>query len=216
MKQPLLYSFLFGLLLLSINAKAGNTQKIYIADRLIECGDKKISDCMLVKNKPKEEWQNFSDKIEGFIYEEGFEYKLLVSGSSAKGFILKKVLKKKKTEYNPAERMDKKKWFLYMLHDDSNFIRLMDTTTVFMQVNLADKSVSGKGVCNNFRGVLHTEGNHISITAVAFTRMACKGNILEGIVANMFDRMKTYKVAGNTLTLAGDGDNLMLFKTQRE
>lgn len=216
MKHPLLYSFLLGFLLFSVPAKAGNTQKLYIADRFIECGDKTISDCMLVKNKPKEEWQNFSGKIEGFVYEEGFNYTLLVTGSSDKGFVLKKTLKKKKTDYNPAERMDKKKWFLYLLHDDSNFIRLLDTTTIFMQVNLSDQSVSGKGVCNHFRGVLHTEGNNVSITAIAFTRMACKGNILEGILSNMFDRMKTYKVVGNTLTLAGDGDNLLLFKTQRE
>ncbi|HEX8274296.1 MAG TPA: DUF4377 domain-containing protein [Longimicrobiaceae bacterium] len=43
-----------------------------------ECQGMVVMQCMQVKERPQDEWQNFYDGIEGFRYEPGFSYRLRV------------------------------------------------------------------------------------------------------------------------------------------
>jgi len=52
---------------------------LIVADHLENCVGVGPQSCMLVKEKPKDEWTYFYDQIEGFKYEEGFTYELLVN-----------------------------------------------------------------------------------------------------------------------------------------
>lgn len=43
-----------------------------------ECMGMVVMQCMQVKERPQDDWQNFYDGIEGFQYEPGFSYRLRV------------------------------------------------------------------------------------------------------------------------------------------
>lgn len=43
-----------------------------------ECRGMVVMQCMLVKERPEDDWQNFYDAIEGFAFEPGYGYRLRV------------------------------------------------------------------------------------------------------------------------------------------
>ena len=51
---------------------------IYVGPVLVDCEGVGPQKCMLVRNNPQDEYTLFYDQIEGFDYEEGYEYKLVV------------------------------------------------------------------------------------------------------------------------------------------
>lgn len=85
---------------------------IYIAPEKRPCTGVGKMDCMLIKtDKGQENWQFFYNQIEGFDYEEGYEYELLIKetkidnppadASSIKYTLVKVVMKRKQNKsYN--------------------------------------------------------------------------------------------------------------------
>ena len=51
---------------------------LYVAPFTRECTGMVVMQCMLVKQRPQDDWQNFYDAIEGFAYEPGYAYRLRV------------------------------------------------------------------------------------------------------------------------------------------
>ena len=51
---------------------------LYVGPELVDCVGVGPQKCMLVKTEPDGEYQYFYDQIQGFEYEEGYTYELLV------------------------------------------------------------------------------------------------------------------------------------------
>ncbi len=192
-------------------------QKLYIADRKLDCLESVNDGCLQVKESKKGAWHNFTGKIEGFNYQEGFDYKLVVepipvAAGQPVSYRLVKIASQKKTNYNPAERISGKKWYLLTMFADTHYLKLLDTTTIYIEVDVAGKSLSGHGVCNNIKGGVDATAGNISFLQISLTKMACPGNIMEKIVVDMLEEMKSYKLAGNMLTLAGPDNSFMIFR----
>lgn len=51
---------------------------LYVAPYTQECVGVDVQQCMLVKEHPEDDWEFFYDGIEGFTYEPGYNYSLLV------------------------------------------------------------------------------------------------------------------------------------------
>ncbi len=77
---------------------------IYVAKHKVDCVGEGGMSCLLIKERPEEEWRYFYGPIEGFDHEEGYEYAIEVyveqvgnppeDGSSLK-YTLVKILSKK-------------------------------------------------------------------------------------------------------------------------
>lgn len=52
---------------------------LIIASQKADCEGFIPQQCFLIKENETQNWQYFYDTIDGFIYEEGFEYKIIVS-----------------------------------------------------------------------------------------------------------------------------------------
>ena len=52
---------------------------LIIADHVTDCVGVGPQTCMLVKESPEDEWTYFYDQIEGFNYEPGYTYELIVT-----------------------------------------------------------------------------------------------------------------------------------------
>lgn len=62
-----------------LSCSTANNKTLLVAADTRTCQGVAEMDCLLVKtDKNQAEWQNFYSNIEGFTYEKGFEYELLV------------------------------------------------------------------------------------------------------------------------------------------
>lgn len=55
-----------------------NQKTIYVGPNLVDCVGAVPQQCLLIKENPDDEWSLFYDQIEGFDFEEGYEYELIV------------------------------------------------------------------------------------------------------------------------------------------
>ena len=79
------------------------SEQLIIADHKVNCTGAGSQECLLVKRNVSEEWQFFYGGIEGFDYEEGFEYIIEVkvydvenppADGSNKRYVLNRIISK--------------------------------------------------------------------------------------------------------------------------
>jgi len=206
------YFFALCALCFVLNSSAQTKKTICIADRTVACAQ---GDCMQVKEKKKDGWKALTDSIIGLNYEEGYEYKVRVIISSNNNYSLEKLISKKKTKYNPAVKLEGRKWVLKSMFDNDNTMRL-GGTIVYLNIDVAKMRVTGHGVCNNLKGDLKAEGKNISFSNLSFTKMKCvdQGNIMEKIVTNLLEATNTYQLKGSQLILYSAKGSYMVFTGQ--
>lgn len=74
-------TFCLSLLFLFINCSTGY-KTLYVAPHTSPCSGVGKTNCLLVKtDKDQAEWKYFYTNIEGFIYEGGYDYELLIKES---------------------------------------------------------------------------------------------------------------------------------------
>jgi heat shock protein HslJ len=204
--------------------EAKGKKKFYVADRKIACAG--TYECMQMKGKDKEQWHVYPDSIPGFNYEEGYEYLIQVqplqtsntlAGLYDEKYKLVKVISKKKTSYNPALKLDKKKWILQSMYDTKRTLGMHDTG-IYIIFDINAGHATGKSSCNGFSGnVKIPGGNKITIGPLSSTKKLCaerNAMTFEKIVLTFLQEFTTYTVEGQTLTLyAPSGDN-MVFVSQ--
>ncbi len=81
-------------------------------------------------------------------------------------------------------------------------------------LDIADAKVSGKSVCNGYRGAIAVTEKTIKIGPLASTRMMCAGHMEdEAAFLKALQSSTSYKLTADTLELAGaDGATLATFK----
>jgi len=187
--KPLLLTIILGLTISSCSS----TKHIYIADHLTDCEGVGPQKCMLMKENIVDNWTNFYDQIEGFEYEEGYEYLLNVKiktiknppadGSSLK-YTLVEVYEKQKTE-KPIT-MDNK-WIITSMEGiDLSSIEKMPT----ILFDSANKKVSGFAGCNNFFGGYNPESMAIDFSKMGMTRKMCPDMTVENAFVNNLKNVK--------------------------
>ena len=216
MKFKVIASALF-LVLITGFCDAKGKKTLLVADRKIACaGD---FECIQIKEKASAQWRVYADTIEGFNYEEGYEYKLSVmplqtkntlSGLYEEKYKLLSVVSKRKTDYNPCDRLGGRKWVLVSMFDTRRVLSTSDTI-LFVQFNTKEGKLSGKNVCNSFTGSYNCQGSKISITNIVSTKMMCKkGADFEVVVFEFYNKSTRYTLTGNKLTLyQPDGSNMV-------
>ena len=214
-------SFLF-VLILCVGANvcsAKGAKTLIVADRKVACAG--TFECIQIREKASAPWRVYADTIEGFSYEEGYEYKISVQPLQAKNTTLEgiyeekykllKVISKRKTGYNPAEELTAKRWILKELNDTRRNLGIPDTN-VYIAFNLKTGKTMGRAVCNNFTSSFSCQGHKISITNIAATKMMCKGQALENVIFNFYKGITTFKIQGNILTLTEPDGSFLQFE----
>jgi heat shock protein HslJ len=80
----------------------------------------------------------------------------------------------------------------------------------------ADGQVSGNGGCNQYSGGYSVDGSNISIGPLRSTMMACPDEAVgtqEAQFLAALDMVETWSLAGDTLTLHGPGDTILVTAT---
>lgn len=206
---------------ISMTSKA-DLIRLVVKEDLASCTGVAPMTCMQVKYKTSKSWELFYGGINGFKYQPGYRYVILVdrtkrknvpADASAYEYKLKKVLKKQKMKVNTNHTawsfVLKHKWKLIQM----NGVTQKDSP-VFMTFDGEKKRVGGKSGCNSFFGGYEKSDGTISFKQMAGTMMACSEelNKLEHqFLTAIGDKTFRYDVADQTLNLYQNNKLVLMF-----
>ncbi len=179
--------------------------------------------CLLVKENPEDEYSLFYSTIEGFDFEPGFEYELLVNkqtvpnppaDASAFRWTLIEVVSK--TPVAPGAELEGTTWQLIAFLDENGMLTMSGAESTLL---LQDGEAGGQGGCNMFFAPYTLDGSQLSFGPVGSTMMACEEGAMaqeQTYFANLV-KIASYQVVGSQLHLAdADGAVLLAFEPQQQ
>jgi heat shock protein HslJ len=199
---------------------------LYIADSSVTCG---MNTCLLTRDSPAENYRIFNKTIEGFTFQEGFEYCLLIEiqtpgitepaqpfDSSQVKYVLKEIKSKIKTTAVLTKSVlnipDSSKWILYKLKMKTE-TRTFSITKAFMQFDTKNNTVSGSTDCNGFFGN-YSNDSVFKFLNISSTLLACKRSV-ETEFLSALNSTNRIKITSKLLYLYRDKKLLALFTRKK-
>jgi heat shock protein HslJ len=192
---------------------------IYVGSELVDCVGVAPQKCMLIKEKPDDEYTFFYDQIEGFEYEEGYEYELVIkeeqvenppADASSIKWTLVSVESKEPVAGTDEVQLENADWVLasYLTLGGVVAEPLPGTNTT---ARFQDGQVNGNAGCNNYFGGYEVDGNILSVGPLASTEMFC------GNPQGVMDQEYAYLAAlGNAAFFEIDGEQLEIADSDGE
>jgi heat shock protein HslJ len=203
------------LFLLMIMACTSNTEvqskMLIVADHLEDCVGVGPQSCMLVKENHEDEWTYFYNQIEGFKYEEGFTYELLVNeipvpnpaaDASSLRYELKNIVSKIPTLYN-SELI--KEWTVIKI---KGLEQLSASPTMIFEKE--DARVAGFAGCNNYFSTYTVSGNTLSLGPAGATRKLCPDMSVEDVFFKNLPHIARFEIVKKELYLYDQKDELLI------
>lgn len=193
----------------------------WINSRKVDCTGVSPMKCLEIqKNKNSNKWELFYDNINGFDFEEGYLYKIVVKE-------IKKTTKNlpadaSSIEYELVKIIEKKIDNKLKLHDiwaletvNGNKINPKDFMKhPQLEINLTKNKIFGNDGCNNFSGGIKKINNNVlQFTALLSTRMSCPKMELSNEISNCLKQVNTYKLENLKLSFYNSkGKELLKFR----
>ena len=182
MKKIKLLGFLMVALASSLSfAQKAKNLKMYIKPNTVSCTGVAPMECMQVKLCNEKQYNLFYDKIEGFNYEKGYEYKLKVkrtevanpaADASKYKYQLKRVISKKAVV---VESFVNQKMFLSELNGKN-----IETKNVYVTLDLNTNTLYGNSGCNHFNIAIEKDKKGLYHTKSGIgTLMACDEAVMK-------------------------------------
>ena len=211
-------------LLLKMNISANDLPiRFYVANHKASCTGLTSQMCYLMKNSPNGIWQNYYNDIEGFNYEEGYEYEILVKKkvienppADGPAFVYKLVNVVKKTptmviSLNYRKMLDQNEYYLKRIRVDNKLKNFTDGQNVYMTFILNDNIVRGMDGCNSFSGNVIINKDSISFSNFALSEMYCQEVKVDKIFNQLIMKVNRYRISGSLLKLFNGKKTLFEF-----
>jgi heat shock protein HslJ len=195
-----------------------------IGSELVDCVGEGPQQCMQIKYEPDEDWQFFYSQIEGFDYQPGYTYTLLVerievenppAGGSSLRYIMVEVLEKVKEMVENAGQLAGYYWVLNDFGSQAQPQGVQENVVVSLQYDPEQGRVSGSAGCNNYFGeaVIDEDQLTFSVGPLGMTRMACGEEIMqqEAAFVDLLARITRFVIQEETLVLFTDSDEMLTF-----
>lgn len=163
-------------------------------------------------------WQYFHSSIEGFDYQPGYIYKLIVheekiekvsADTSSIKFTLAKILEKQQD----ARLRINDIWIVESIDDEKIQINSTNKRQKIPQIefDISEMKVIGNDGCNNFFGsIKNIEAEKLILNPLAGTKMACLGTDIPDKFNAALSRVTRYKIENLRLMLSDDSENKLL------
>lgn len=196
---------------------------IYIAPQKVDCLGMADQKCFLIRNKPGENWIMNSGSINGFDYEEGFEYKVKVvkdkvpgpiQGVGATNYRVVKVLEKEQA-LESAVRLTSQDWKLVSIEDENGVEKPVDVKNIDLHFNTEENKVNGNAGCNRFFGSFEIKDDNVRFLELGSTKMSCANpevNRIEALYLGTLEQIIRYQFVGKRLRLIGENDIALIFE----
>ena len=187
------------------------SKMLIVADHLENCVGVGPQSCMLVKENPDDDWTFFYDQIEGFDYEEGYTYELLVNevpvanpaaDASSIRYELKNMISKTPTLVT-ADLI--KEWTVIKIN---GLDQLGTSPTMIFQKE--DTKVSGFAGCNNYFSTYSVSDKTLSFGPAGSTKKLCPDMSVEDVFFKTLPNIARYEVIKKELYLYDQNDELLI------
>jgi len=198
---------------------------IYVGPELVDCTGAAPQKCMLVKENPEDDYTLFYDQIEGFNYEEGYEYELVIkeeqvedppADASSIKWTLVSIESKQPVAESSAVQLEDTDWVL-VSHMDPDGVMVETLPGTNSTARFQDGQINGNAGCNSYFGGYEVEGTNISVGPLASTEMFC-GNppgVMDQETAFLtsLGSAATYKIVEDQLTITNAaGETVLIFE----
>ncbi len=212
---------------------SGRIVTAWIGPELVDCVGVAPQKCMQVKTNPDDDYGLFYDQIEGFEFEEGYEYELRVlvepvqnppADASALTYTLVELVSKTPVtveqpaaDIGPADEALALEGVTWLLE---SYINLEGQPTesqpdTRLTIAFADAQVAGSAGCNNFFGPYEVDGSALTIGPLGSTMKACfpeEVMLQETAYLANLGKVAAYEIVGSQLELRdADGQTLLSF-----
>jgi len=195
-----------------------------IGPQLADCVGEGPQQCMQVKYQPEGDWQFFYSQIEGFDYEPGYRYTLLVerlevqdppAGGSSLRYVLVDVVDKVEELKVNAEDLSGTTWVLNGYGNLSQPQGVLEKAVVSLEYDPETGQLAGSSGCNRYFGDVVVDGDQLTFSAgpMGMTRMACSEPIMkqEAAFIELLGRVTRFAIQDGTLILFTDTDEVLTF-----
>ena len=157
---------------------------LYVGSEQVDCEGVAIQKCLLVKEDINSEYEYFYDSIEGFEWQAGYEYELLVAvaeigdpPADGAAFRYQLVEIVNRVAIPSEEDLSGTDWKLRAFSLNDVWREPLDDSAV--TISFADGRFSGSAGCNTFLGSYTQAGNQLVISDMGVTQMACEDDLAE-------------------------------------
>ena len=195
-----------------------------IGPQLVDCVGEGPRQCMQVKYQPDEDWQFFYNQIEGFDYEPGYRYTLLVdkldvqdppAGGSSLRYVLVDVIDKVEELKVNAADIAGTTWVLNGYGNLSQPQGVLEKVIVSLEYDPEKGQLTGSSGCNRYFGDVVVDGDQLTFSTgpMGMTRMACSDPIMkqEAAFIELLGRVSRFAIQDGTLFLFTDNDEVLTF-----
>lgn len=207
----------------------------WVVDAETAACDNSDNQCLLVKQPGRKEFEIYNEPIEGFNYEKGYTYTIVVKqqlkdppiavGESLFKYVLVKISSKKAvvktvsntpkiiqpTSITTSSPLDKR-WYLRKLKDEDGSSLVTDDNVVWMEINTFNDRIKGIGACNPFEGVVRTNTNNgFEASKLTAGLSSCSNKKLETLFLDALQQADHYEIRSGVLILSSQGKYLMEF-----
>ena len=196
---------------------ATTTEKtLYVGPELVDCVGVAPQKCLLVKENPEDEWSLFYGQIEGFDYEEGYNYKLLVEErvienppADASSIELTLIEVISKTE---ATTLENTMWVLESYGEQGDLQDVLEGSEITAVFAGAGGQVSGSAGCNSYFASYEIETNELSISDIGSTRKFCEGFMeQEGQYLAILADAESFQIQDSQLQIFSSGNQVLIY-----
>ncbi len=179
--------------------------------------------CLLVKEAPEDPYSLFYSTIQGFEFEPGFEYELLVNRQTvpnppadASSFRWTLVEVVSKTPVAPTAELEGTTWQLLAFLDSNGMVSMPRVESTIL---LQNGEAGGQGGCNMFFAPYTLDGALLTFGPAGSTMMACEESAMaqeQAFLANL-EKVASYQIVADQLQMADESGALVLaFEPQEQ
>lgn len=199
----------------------GETVTLYVGPNQVPCTGVAPQMCLQVKESPEADYLLFYSNIEGFEFEPGFEYELLVNKQTvpnppadASSFRWTLIEVVSQTPVAPTAELEGVTWKLIAYTDQNGMLSMPGVEST---ITLQDSEAGGQGGCNMFFAPYTLEGDQLSFGPAGSTMMACEERAMaqeQAFLASL-EQVASYQIVANQLHMANaDGAVILVFEPQ--
>jgi heat shock protein HslJ len=213
------------------SATTGETRTLFVGPEQVDCTGVAPQKCLQVREDADGDYQLFYNTIEGFTFEPGFEYELLVQidpvanppadGSSLKYTLVEIVSKtavESADEPKTMEVTDLKgvRWVLVSyLNDAGETVEALADREVTLEFR-EDGQLGGNAGCNNYFAGYTVDGANLTVSQAGSTMMACMPEEVMQQEARFLANLQaaaTFAIDGEQLHIANaEGETVLTFQ----
>jgi heat shock protein HslJ len=214
----------------SYEANEPHQRRLTIAPDPVPCGDGTPGSCLSVTDANGDQWITGQNEIEGFTYQPGFRYELLVEEASAdtemedptppRLRLIEVVSREASGAAGPALDADLggTHWVLSAIEPSDHPASAWAASGITAEFDPSGGRVSGFAGCNNYTAALAVSGDQMEVSQPASTRKACRAQAAAELEQEYLQRIATttaFAVTGDRLNLSLSDGSGMAFQAKR-